>query len=201
MRKVIMWNLVTLDGFFEGPKSWEIDWHDYVWGEELERLSLEQSKSIGMLLFGRVTYQGMAGFWPSQKGEIAEFMNEVPKVVFSRTLSKADWNNTNLVRDHAEEEIIRLKKQPGKDLFIFGSANLSSTLTQAGLIDEYRLCVAPVVLGGGSPLFKASPALAEAEAARSSAVEVGRRHSSVPAQWTEVTSVPTSRESRVNLRD
>jgi len=158
MRKVIMWNLVTLDGFFEGPKSWEIDWHDYVWGEELERLSLEQSKSIGMLLFGRVTYQGMAGFWPSQKGEIAEFMNEVPKVVFSRTLSKADWNNTRLVRDHAEEEIIRLKKQPGKDLFIFGSANLSSTLTQAGLIDEYRLCVAPVVLGGGSPLFKASPA-------------------------------------------
>ncbi len=158
MRKVIMWNLVTLDGFFEGPKSWEIDWHDYVWGEELERLSLEQSKSIGMLLFGRVTYQGMAGFWPSQKGEIAEFMNEVPKVVFSRTLSKADWNNTKLVRDHAEEEIIRLKKQPGKDLFIFGSANLSSTLTQAGLIDEYRLCVAPVVLGGGSPLFKASPA-------------------------------------------
>jgi dihydrofolate reductase len=158
MRKVIMWNLVTLDGFFEGSKSWEIDWHDYVWGEELERLSLEQSNSIGMLLFGRVTYEGMAGFWPSQKGEIAEFMNEVPKVVFSRTLSKAEWNNTKLVRDHAEEEITRLKKQPGKDLFIFGSANLSSTLTQAGLIDEYRLCVAPVVLGDGSPLFKASPA-------------------------------------------
>jgi dihydrofolate reductase len=158
MRKLIMWNLVTLDGFFEGPKSWEIDWHDYVWGEELERLSLEQSKSIGMLLFGRVTYEGMAGYWQTQKGEIAEFMNEVPKVVFSRTLSKAEWNNTKLVRDHAEEEITRLKKQPGKDLFIFGSANLSSTLTQAGLIDEYRLCVAPVVLGGGSPLFKASPA-------------------------------------------
>jgi dihydrofolate reductase len=158
MRKLIMWNLVTLDGFFEGPKSWEIDWHDYVWGEELERLSLEQSKSIGMLLFGRVTYEGMAGYWQTQKGEIAEFMNEVPKVVFSRTLSKAEWNNTKLVRNHAEEEITRLKKQPGKDLFIFGSANLSSTLTQAGLIDEYRLCVAPVVLGGGSPLFKASPA-------------------------------------------
>jgi dihydrofolate reductase len=158
MRKVIMWNLVTLDGFFEGPKSWEIDWHDYVWGEELERLSLEQSKSIGMLLFGRVTYEGMAGYWQTQKGEIADFMNEVPKVVFSRTLSKAEWNHTRLVRDQAEEEITRLKKQPGKDLFIFGSANLSSTLTQAGLIDEYRLCVAPVVLGGGNPLFKASPA-------------------------------------------
>jgi dihydrofolate reductase len=158
MRKVIMWNLVTLDGFFEGPKSWDLDWHEYVWGEELERLSLEQSKSIGMLLFGRVTYEGMAGYWQTQKGEIADFMNEVPKVVFSRTVSKAEWNHTRLVRGQAEEEVIRLKKQPGKDLFIFGSANLSSTLTQAGLIDEYRLCVAPVVLGGGNPLFKPSPA-------------------------------------------
>jgi dihydrofolate reductase len=153
-----MWNLITLDGFFEGTKSWDLDWHDSVWGEELERLSLEQSKSIGMLLFGRVTYEGMAGYWQTQKGEIADFMNEVPKVVFSRTLSKAEWNHTRLVRDQAEEEVIRLKKQPGKDLFIFGSANLSSTFTRAGLIDEYRLCVAPVVLGGGNPLFKASPA-------------------------------------------
>ncbi len=153
-----MWNLVTLDGFFEGPKSWDLDWHEYVWGEELERLSLEQSESIGMLLFGRVTYEGMAGYWQTQKGEIADFMNEVSKVVFSRTLSKAEWNHTRLVRDRAEEEVIRLKKQPGKDLFIFGSANLSSTFTRAGLIDEYRLCVAPVVLGGGNPLFKPSPA-------------------------------------------
>lgn len=158
MRKLIMWNLVTLDGFFEGPKSWDIDWHDVVWGEELEQLSLEQAQSIGMLLFGRVTYQGMASFWSSQKGEIADFMNKVPKVVFSRTLSKAEWNNTRLVKEKAEEEVVRLKKQSGKDLFIFGSANLSSTLTQAGLIDEYRLCVVPVLLGGGNPLFKTSPA-------------------------------------------
>ena len=73
-----MWNLVTLDGFFEGRKSWDIDWHDTVWGEELERFSAEQAKSIGMLLFGRVTYQGMASFWPKEKGEIADFMNRVP---------------------------------------------------------------------------------------------------------------------------
>jgi dihydrofolate reductase len=152
-----MWNLVTLDGFFEGPKSWDIGWHDYVWGEELERISLEQTRSIGALLFGRVTYQGMAGFWPTQKGEIADFMNEVPKVVFSRTLSKAEWNNTRLIKDKAEEEVMKLKKQTGKDLFIFGSADLSSSLTRSGLLDEYRLCVAPVVLGSGNPLFKASP--------------------------------------------
>ena len=84
MGRLIMWNMVTLDGFFEGPKSWEIDWHEYVWGEELEQLSKEQLRSAAMLLFGRVTYQGMAGYWSSEKG----FMNNIPKVVFSRTLEK-----------------------------------------------------------------------------------------------------------------
>lgn len=157
MRKIIMWNMVTLDGFFEGPKSWEIDWHNYTWGEELEQFSIEQSKTAGMLLFGRVTYQGMAQYWSAEKGEIADFMNNIPKVVFSRTLEKADWNNTRLVKANAEEEVAQLKKQPGKDLFIFGSANLSATLTQRGLIDEYRLGFNPIVLGGGNPLFKPSP--------------------------------------------
>jgi dihydrofolate reductase len=157
MRKLIMWNLVTLDGFFEGPKSWDIDFHDTVWGEELERFSIEQSRSIGALLFGRVTYEGMASYWSTQKGEIADFMNSVPKVVFSRTLAKADWSNSRLVRGDTAKEVVRLKKDPGKDLFIFGSADLSGTLTREGLIDEYRLCVAPVVLGVGNPLFKASP--------------------------------------------
>lgn len=154
MRKLIMWNMVTLDGYFEGPKSWEIDWHEYTWGEELEQFSLEQAKSVGMLLFGRVTYEGMAAYWTTAKGETADFMNSVSKVVFSRTLKKADWNNTRLVRGSAEEEVPKLKQQPGKDLYIFGSANLSSTLTRHGLIDEYRLGLNPLVLGGGNPLFK-----------------------------------------------
>jgi dihydrofolate reductase len=157
MRNVIMWNLVTLDGFFEGPKSWDIDFHETVWGEELERFSIEQSRSVGALLFGRVTYEGMASYWSTQKGEIADFMNSIPKVVFSRTLSKADWSNSRLVKGNAEEEVVRLKRQAGKDLYIFGSADLSASLTKAGLIDEYRLCVAPVVLGAGNPLFKGSP--------------------------------------------
>ena len=84
-------------------------------------------------------------------------MNNVPKVVFSRTLEKAEWNNTRLVKANAEEEVIKLKQQPGKDLFIFGSANLSATLMQHNLIDEYRLGITPVVLGGGNPLFKPNP--------------------------------------------
>ena len=157
MRRVIMWNMVTLDGFFEGPKSWDIDWHEYVWGDELEQFSLEQSKSIGMLLFGRVTYQGMAAYWSTAKGETADFMNTVPKAVFSRTLERADWSNTRLVKSNAEEEVVKMKQQPGKDLFIFGSANLSSTLMRHGLIDEYRLGLNPLVLGGGNPLFKSNP--------------------------------------------
>jgi dihydrofolate reductase len=157
MRKVIMWNMVALDGFFEGPKSWDIDWFEYVWNEELERFSIEQSKSVGMLLFGRVTYQGMAAYWSSATGEIAEFMNSIPKVVFSRTLERAEWNNTRLVKANAEEEVPQLKQQPGKDLFIFGSANLSSTLMRHGLIDEYRLGLNPLILGGGNPLFKPNP--------------------------------------------
>lgn len=157
MRRLIIWNMVTLDGFFEGPKSWDIDWHEYAWGEELEQLSLEQLASADMLLFGRVTYEGMAQYWPSAPGEIADYMNNIPKIVFSRTLEHAGWNNTTLVKERVEEEVARLKQQPGKDLLVFGSADLASTLMRQGLVDEYRLGLTPVVLGGGNPLFKASP--------------------------------------------
>lgn len=110
-----------------------------------------------MLLFGRVTYEGMASYWPSQKGEIADFMNTIPKIVFSRTLEKAEWSNTRLMRGDAAPEVSRLKRQPGGNLTIFGSAQLCSTLTEHGLIDEYQLGVVPVVLGRGTPLFKPRP--------------------------------------------
>jgi len=156
MRKVIVWNMVTLDGYFEGPKPWEIDWHDYVWGEELQRFSLDQMQEVGTLLFGRKTYEGMAGYWSTAKGETAELMNSIPKVVFSNTLETAEWNNTRLVKGRAEEEVARLKQEPGKDLFILGSANLPGSLTKQGLIDEYRIGLTPVVLGGGTPMFKPS---------------------------------------------
>ena len=156
MRKVIVWNMVTLDGYFEGPKPWEIDWHEYVWGEELERFSLDQAQEVGALLFGRKTYEGMAGYWSTATGEIAEFMNSIAKVVFSNTLKTTGWSNTRLVKGSAEEEVARLKQEPGKDLFIFGSANLTGSLTKHGLIDEYRIGLNPLVLGGGTPMFKPS---------------------------------------------
>ena len=157
MRKLIMWNMVTLDGFFEGPKPWEIDWHELAWGEELEQMSIEQTGSADLLLFGRRTYRGMSDYWPTATDQVADIMNTIAKVVFSQTLDKADWNNTRLVKSKAEEEVARLKQQPGRDMLIFGSADLSAALMRHGLVDEYRLGLTPVVLGGGNPLFKPAP--------------------------------------------
>ncbi len=111
---------------------------------------------MGTLLFGRKTYEGMAGYWSTATGEVAEFMNSIPKVVFSNTLETAGWSNTRLVKGSAEEELAHMKQEPGKDLFIFGSANLTGSLTKQGLIDEYRIGLNPLVLGGGTPMFKLS---------------------------------------------
>jgi len=157
MRRVILWNLITLDGFFEGPKSWDLNFHKLVWGEELKRWSIDQLKSADALLFGRITYEGMAAYWTQAQGEDADLMNGIAKFVFSKTLKKTDWNNTTLVGDHTELKVSKLKQQPGKDIYIFGSANLSSTLMQHDLIDEYRLALVPVLLGQGNLLFKNSP--------------------------------------------
>jgi len=152
-RRLIMWNLLTLDGYFEGAKKWDLDFHEHVYGPELEELGLQQLESAGAILYGRVTYEGMASYWSSARGRTAELMNSVPKIVFSRTLEDATWNNTRLVRD-AEEEVARLKSEDGGDLYIFGSADLSASLIARDLLDEYRLCIAPIVLGAGTPLFK-----------------------------------------------
>lgn len=153
MRNVIMWNVVTLDGFFEGAAKWDLSFHDTVWGEELERFSIDQLGGADMILYGRVTYEGMAAYWMNAKGTVAEILNRIPKVVFSRTLDRADWNNTRLVRD-AVPEVRELKNGSGGDILIFGSAELSASLMEQDLIDEFRICVAPVLLGVGTPLFK-----------------------------------------------
>ena len=154
MRKLIMWNLQTLDGCFEGARAWDLGFHDTAWGEELQQLSIDQTKEVGTVLYGRATYQGMAEYWSTATGTTADFMNRVPKVVFSRTLDAATWNNTRLVRDDAAAEVARLKQESGKDLFVFGSAKLCDSLRRSGLFDEYRICIAPIVLGNGAPLFK-----------------------------------------------
>src|SRR5271170_7931076 len=111
MSRLIMWNLITLDGFFDGAQNWALDWHQYVCGEELEQFAIEQLRSAGMLLFGRVTYEGMAAYWQSAQGEVAVFMNNLPKVVFSRTLDWAEWKNTKLVKGDVASEVRELKRQ------------------------------------------------------------------------------------------
>ncbi len=93
MRKLIMWNIITLDGYFEGNQNWDLTFHNVVWGQELEKLSAEQLHSADYLVFGRVTYEGMAAYWTKEEGEIADLMNRIPKLVFSKTLKLADWNN------------------------------------------------------------------------------------------------------------
>jgi dihydrofolate reductase len=116
-------------------------------------LSIEQLKTAGMLLFGRVTCEGMAVAWASAKGEAAERMISLPKIAFSATMDKADWANTRLVKENAAKEIERRKREPGTDLFIFGSGKLVSSLTPLGLIDEHRIGVVPIMLGSGNPLL------------------------------------------------
>lgn len=154
MRRLVMWNLQTLDGCFEGKAPWDLEFHNAAWGDELQQFSLEQVKEIGTLLYGRATYEGMASYWSKATGPIADFMNEVPKVVFSRTLDAATWSNTRLVRRDAADEVAELKRGDGKDLFVFGSAKLCDSLMRRGLFDELRICLAPVILGAGAPLFK-----------------------------------------------
>jgi dihydrofolate reductase len=148
-----MWNLITLDGYFEGEKNWDLSFHELVWGPELEHRSLEQLNQASHLLFGRVTYEGMAAYWKTAKDEIADFMNNLPKIVCSRTLKVADWNNSILIKDNIAAEINKLKASSDKDIYVFGSANLSETLIKENLIDEYRICIAPVIAGKGRHLF------------------------------------------------
>ena len=155
MRRLVMWNVITLDGYFEGPESWSLDWHEEVWGDELEQFSLEQLRGADMLLFGRVTYEGMAAYWPTAESEpeIARMMNELPKMVFSRTLDQAAWGPSTLVREVEPAALQRLKEEGEGELLVFGSGSLSAALSQADLFDEYRLLLAPVVLGSGTTLF------------------------------------------------
>ena len=153
MRKLFWQISVTLDGFIEGPNG-ELSDTAQIADEDFDRCASEMLRSIDAILLGRKTYQLFAGYWPSATGPDADRLNELPKVVFSNTLEKVEWNNSRLAGEDVLAEVNRLKQQPGKDLALFGSAGLASTLIRLGLIDEFRDFVAPVVLGAGTPIFK-----------------------------------------------
>jgi dihydrofolate reductase len=152
VRKVIVSNVASLDGFFES-RSKELDW--VLTDAEFFEYAKGLLRTVDTLLFGRATYLHMASYWPTAPvDEIADKMNNLSKIVFSKTLLKADWNNSTLVASNIEEEVSRLKGQPGQDMVIFGSAMLASALLRWGLVDEYRVILQPVLLGSGSPLFR-----------------------------------------------
>lgn len=157
MRQLVVFNHVTLDGFFadmNGDMSWahkdDAEWNSFV---------ADNASGGGQLLFGGITYDLMASFWPTPHAiknmpVVAERMNNLPKVVFSRTLDKALWNNTKLVKNDMIGEIRKMKKESGKDMAIMGSGSIVSQLAQHALIDEYQIVVIPVALGKGRTMFE-----------------------------------------------
>ena len=156
MRKLIVFNLVSLDGCFTGEGG-DISWHRV--DAEFQELANEAANSGSTLLFGRVTYQLMAGFWPTPEAVrtdpvVAEGMNTSEKIVFSRTLDSALWHNTRLVNDDMIGAVRRLKQGSGKNLAVLGSGTIVAQLAAAGLIDEYRILINPVVLGRGRTMFE-----------------------------------------------
>ncbi len=153
--RVILFNMVSLDGYFAGPNG-DISWHNV--DAEFNEFAIAQLKTAGALIFGRVTYEMMASYWPAEAAikddpEVAGLMNSLPKIAVSRTLARAEWHNTRLIKTGVGDAIRELKQSAAGNLLVFGSANLATSLTRLGLIDEYRMMVNPVVLGAGSPLF------------------------------------------------
>ncbi len=158
MRKVIASTFVSVDGFVVGPNE-DISWVMNNFNDDMAKYAGDLMNSMSEVLLGRVTYEIMSKAWPNQTEATspgADKMNHTPKVVFSRTLDRAEWgtyDNARLVKDHPEEEIARLKGQAGKNMVIYGSATLVRNFTELGLIDEYQLLVHPIALGSGKPLF------------------------------------------------
>ena len=158
MRKLIASVFLSLDGMVSSQNG-DVGWVINSFNDQMGKYAGDLMESMDTILLGRVTYEIMTRHWPFQTEETspgAEKMNSTPKVVFSRTLKKAEWgtyDNATLVKDKAAEEIVRLKAQPGKNMVIYGSAKLVQGLTELKLIDEYQLLVHPVLLGQGKPLF------------------------------------------------
>jgi dihydrofolate reductase len=157
MRKLSVFNNVTLDGYFTDSNN-DMSWahkNDPEWNS----FTAENASGGGTLLFGRITYDLMASFWPTKQAlemmpTVAEQMNNLPKVVFSRTMDKPSWKNTRLVKNNIAAEVRKMKDESGPDMVIMGSGTIVSQLTQEGLIDEYQIVVHPLILGSGRTMFE-----------------------------------------------
>jgi len=156
MRRLLFFMMVSANGMYERGR-WDVDWHEV--DEEFDRFAVDQLNAVETILFGRVTYEGMAGFWPTPEAiaadpAVAAQMNALPKLVFSRTLESVDWHNSRLIKEDPAGAVARLKAEGGGDAIILASSDLSLTLAEHGLIDEYRLMVNPLFLGAGKPVLQ-----------------------------------------------
>ncbi|MGB7537962.1 MAG: dihydrofolate reductase family protein [Anaerolineales bacterium] len=158
MPRLIVFNSISLDGYFTDRDN-RMNWaHNPVPDKQWDTFVEGNAGGGGVLVFGRITYELMASYWPTPVAAlndpvVAERMNNLTKIVFSRTLKEATWNNSRLVKHGLAEEIRRLKAAAGEDLTILGSGRIVSQLAQEGLIDQYQIVVTPVVLGGGRTMF------------------------------------------------
>ena len=154
MRRLILQTGISIDGYvaaLDRSHPWSEGSEE---DEAFKHSILDSVWAAGAHLMGRVTYEEMAAHWPTSTSDFARPMNEIPKVVFSKTLQHADWPETRIARGDLAEEIGRLKREPGNDLIAYGGAALDQALTRLGLVDEYRLMIQPAALGAGLPLFK-----------------------------------------------
>jgi dihydrofolate reductase len=156
MRRVTVFNFISLDGCFEGPVKGDISWHMH--DEEGRAFSVEKLGLGNMLLFGRRTYDIMSSYWPSEVAlrndpVVAESMNRAEKIVFSKTMDKASWNNTNVMKDDIVGRIREIKRSEGRNMTILGSGSIVTLFAAHGLIDEYQFMVDPIVLGNGTRIF------------------------------------------------
>ncbi len=159
MRKIFLFMMVSLDGYFEGPDH-DLSWHHV--DEEFNDFAVVQMREADAILFGRRTYQLMESFWPSKAGleddpEVAKLMNETPKVVVSHGLKNVtetkNWKHVRLINDNVEDQIRNLKKEKGGNIILLASSNLCLSLLEWGLLDEVRIMINPVVIGKGTPFF------------------------------------------------
>ncbi len=159
MRKLIVFNHMSLDGYFTDANGDMSFARNPIPDKEWDAFVSSNAGSGGALVFGRVTYDLMVSFWPTpmaaeQMPDVAERMNNLPKVVFSRTLKDVSWNNTKLVKSDLVGETRKMKQEEGENMVIFGSGSIVSQLAQEGLIDEYQIVVDPVALGNGRTMFE-----------------------------------------------
>jgi dihydrofolate reductase len=158
MRKIIVTEFITLDGVIEAPGGNETPhphggWQSKYRSPEAGKYKIDELSSVDALLLGKNTYEAFASYWPGQAGEgFADPINQMPKYVISRSLQKVEWNNSHILRD-VTKDVAALKKSDGGDILVYGSATLVKALLHHDLIDELRLMVHPVSIGGGLRLF------------------------------------------------